>query len=75
MVDRGFILRIPRFKYMNEEGEQMSIDCPRCGKLVTFIPFGYGHVAICCGVVLASLSGAKPQAGEYLSKDLTLVRQ
>lgn len=53
----------------------MSIDCPRCGKLVTFIPFGYGHVAICCGVVLASLSGAKPQAEEYLSKDLTLVRQ
>jgi len=60
---------------MNEEGEQMSIECPKCGQLVKFIPFGYSHVAICCGVVLASLSGAKPQMAEYPSKDLTLLRQ
>jgi hypothetical protein len=52
----------------------MSIDCPKCEQPVAFIPFGYGHVAICCGVVLASLSGAKPQAAEYPSKDLMLLR-
>ena len=75
MVDRGFVLRIPGFTYMNEEGGQVIIECTKCGQMVTFIPFGYGHVAVCCGVVLASLSGAKPQAEEYLSKDLTLVRQ
>ena len=45
----------------------MSIECPQCGQSVTFTPFGYGHVAVCCGVVLASISGAKPQADEYTS--------
>ncbi len=43
----------------------MSIECPQCGQMVTFIPFGFGHVAVCCGVVLSSLSGAEPQVAGY----------
>ena len=75
MVDRGFVLRIPGFTYMNEEGGQVIIECTKCGQLVTFIPFGYGHVAICCGAVLASLSDVKPLVAENPSKDLAPLRR
>jgi len=33
-------------------GEKQYMKCPKCGKDVRIIPYGYGYVASCCGKVL-----------------------
>ena len=53
----------------------MNIKCPKCERLVPFIPFGYGQVAVCCGKVLASLSNAEAQVAEYLTRAETQVEE
>jgi hypothetical protein len=30
----------------------ITITCPICGKEVAIIQFGFGYLAVCCGVIL-----------------------
>jgi hypothetical protein len=47
--------------------DRMNVKCPRCGRLVSFIPFGYSQIAACCGEVISRLSDAERQVEEFLT--------
>jgi endogenous inhibitor of DNA gyrase (YacG/DUF329 family) len=40
----------------------VTVKCPNCGKEVKIIPFGYGYMAICCGMILYDSKDEPPKA-------------
>jgi len=39
-----------------------TVKCPNCGREVKIISFGYGYMAICCGMILYEGSDEPPEA-------------
>ena len=39
-----------------------TVKCPNCGREVKIISFGYGYMAICCGMILYNNSDESPKA-------------
>ena len=38
-----------------------TVKCPNCGKEVKIVSFGYGYIAICCGMILSNGSDELPK--------------
>jgi len=41
-----------------------TVKCPNCGREVKIISFGYGYMAICCGMIVYEGSDEPPEAGK-----------
>jgi uncharacterized paraquat-inducible protein A len=39
-----------------------TVKCPNCGREVNIISFGYGYMAICCGMILYDSKDEPPKA-------------